>query len=355
MPILFACSCGQKLQAREEHIGSRVKCPGCGTETTVPGPEDDDEERPRRRSRERDEEKDDRPRRRRRPRSPGETSSRATVALILGLLGFLLGALTGIPAIIQGLKSLREIDSSCGRLGGKRMAIAGMVLGGITSFVFLVVVCLVITRIGETRDRTIVMSRMREMTTAMHTHESLVNRLPTAAPIERVPPPMQLSWRVQLLPHLGGNKLAHQFHLNEPWDSPGNKALLTPMPEIFAHPRDPKANAHGLTYYRVFIGANAPFHPDRVTRLGMDFPDGIANTILIVEAAEPVPWTKPDELPYDRGKPVPKLGGHFRSGTVVGMADGAVRVIRPELSEQTLRCLIDPGDGQMIGPDWWRE
>ena len=39
MPIQFACSCGHKLQAEEEHVGRLVRCPACGAETTVPGPE----------------------------------------------------------------------------------------------------------------------------------------------------------------------------------------------------------------------------------------------------------------------------------------------------------------------------
>ncbi|HKI31687.1 MAG TPA: DUF1559 domain-containing protein [Gemmataceae bacterium] len=346
----------------------------CGTETTVPGPDhavqteepaaarrspvqkeprrsgEEDEDRPRRRSRERDEE-EDRPPRRRRPRSPRETSSKATTALILGLLSFCLGPLTGIPAIIQGLKGLGEIDRSRGRLGGKGRAIAGMLLAGFSSFLFVIGVWLVYTRVDETKDRTIVMNRMKQMTLAMNNHQSIFHHLPTAAPIERVQP-TKLSWRVQILPYVDAQNLARQFHQNEPWDSPHNKPLLTPMPKIFAHPKYPGANAQGLTYYRVFIGENAPFRPDRVTRLPQDFPDGTSNTILIVEAADPVPWTKPDELPYDRGKPVPEIGGHFRSGTVVGLADGSVRIISPDLSEQTLRCAIDPSDGLVLGPDW---
>ena len=45
---------------------------------------------------------------------------------------------------------------------------------------------------------------------------------------------------------------------------------------------------------------------------------------MIVEAAEPVPWTKPEDVPYDDGKPLPELGGQFEDGTYVAFADGAV-------------------------------
>ena len=36
MPILFQCSCGKKLQTRDELAGKRVKCPGCGGLVAVP-------------------------------------------------------------------------------------------------------------------------------------------------------------------------------------------------------------------------------------------------------------------------------------------------------------------------------
>ena len=32
-----------------------------------------------------------------------------------------------------------------------------------------------------------------------------------------------------------------------------------------------------------------------------DFPDGTSNTFLVVEAGEPVPWTKPEDLDQERG------------------------------------------------------
>jgi hypothetical protein len=400
MPIQFTCSCGRKLQAKEEHVGRRVKCPECGAEATVPGPddavqtaepagarpspvqkernrsrEDEDEDRPRRRSRGRDDddEEDDRQRRRSRadddeeddrrrsryddededrPRRARGTSGKASAALLLGLLGFCLGPLTGIPAIILGLMSLSEIGRSRGRLGGKGMAIAGLLLAVLGTLFSIASTWYAFTRVEDARDRLIVSNNMKQMTLAMHDYNSTYGQLPTAQSIPGVQPASKLSWRVQILPFVEAQNLWVQFHQDEPWDSPHNKPLLTPMPKIFAHPKYPEANAQGLTYYRVFVGENAPFHPERVSRIPADFLDGTSNTILIVEAADPVPWTKPDELQYDRRKAVPKIGGHFRGGTVVVLADGSVRIISPSLSEQTLRSAIDPNDGVPLGPDW---
>ena len=35
--IQFGCTCGRRLQAREEHVGLQVACPSCGATLTVPG------------------------------------------------------------------------------------------------------------------------------------------------------------------------------------------------------------------------------------------------------------------------------------------------------------------------------
>jgi hypothetical protein len=405
MPIQLTCSCGRKLQAQDEHAGRRVKCPACGAEMTVPKadedavqpaevtepakprratvPDDeDDDDRPRRRSRREEEDEDDdrprrssrrddddeddedRPRRRRSRRDDDDdednydrrrgavgTSGKAIAALVLGLLTFCTG-LSGIPAVILGIISLVEIGRSRGRLAGKGLAIAGIVTSVIGVF-FLVGVWFAYRAVGETSERMKVQNDMRQLVLAMHNHQDQFGHLPDPYPdAKRGPVRSQLSWRVQLLPFLEQDQLYRQFHHNEPWDSPHNKSLLTRMPLVFAHPKHPEATAQGLTYYRVFTGPQTPFPPGRQSRFPVDFPDGSSNTILVIEAGDPVPWTKPDELTYDPNKPLPKLGGHFRSGTIAGMADTMPRVIGPGVSQGTLRAAITASGGEVLGPDW---
>jgi hypothetical protein len=38
MPIAFSCSCGRKINAKDEHAGKKAKCPACGQVVTVPSP-----------------------------------------------------------------------------------------------------------------------------------------------------------------------------------------------------------------------------------------------------------------------------------------------------------------------------
>jgi hypothetical protein len=330
--------------------------------------DEDEDDRPRRRSRREadDEEDEDRPRRRRwrddeeddydRRREPEGTSGKAVAALVLGLLVFCVGLLAGIPAIILGVLSLNDIKRSRGRLGGRGLAIAGVVLGSLSVVLSLLAALLVpaVFKVREAAARIQSSNNLKQMALAMHNYNDKYGHLPEAIPDPKLQGPTKLSWRVALLPYLEQDNLYRQFHHNEPWDSPHNKTLLTQMPKVFAHPGHPEENAQGLTYYRVFTGEHAPFAPGRPARIPASFPDGLSNTILIVEAADPVPWTKPDELAYDPNKPLPRLGGHSSQGTGVAMGDGFVVFVPATVSETTLRRAIDPADGQPLGADWPR-
>src|SRR5262249_38513460 len=79
-----------------------------------------------------------------------------------------------------------------------------------------------------------------------------------------------------------------------------------------------------------------------------DFTDDAKNTILVVEAAEPVPWPKPDELRYDANEPLPTLGGVFDDGAYALFADGTVRFIPMGIDERVLRAMITRNGGEKI-------
>jgi hypothetical protein len=66
------------------------------------------------------------------PLRPG-ASSRAIIALVLGIASLvLLPPIIGIVAILVGNSALNQIRLSGGRLGGRGLAIAGIVLGCIS-------------------------------------------------------------------------------------------------------------------------------------------------------------------------------------------------------------------------------
>ena len=79
-----------------------------------------------------------------------------------------------------------------------------------------------------------------------------------------------------------------------------------------------------------------------------EFMDGTSNTILVVEAGEPVPWAAPEDIPYDKGQPLPPFNGPFPSGFYALFGDASVRFIEKKTPQSTLRLLIERNDGQAI-------
>lgn len=156
-----------------------------------------------------------------------------------------------------------------------------------------------------------------------------------------------LSWRVQLLPYVEEVALHKEFKLDEPWDSKHNKALIEKLPKVFA-PIRVKAE-EGETFYRGFNGADTAFETGKALRLPASFPDGTSNTILVVEAGEPCIWTKPDDLPFDLKKELPKLGGLFDGDFHVLMGDGSVHPGKSsKIDPENFKFLIIRNDSYVV-------
>jgi hypothetical protein len=63
------------------------------------------------------------------------TSGLAIASLVCGVCSLLLSVITGIPAIIMGHIARSNIKASGGAIGGKGMALAGLILGYLTSLI----------------------------------------------------------------------------------------------------------------------------------------------------------------------------------------------------------------------------
>lgn len=186
---------------------------------------------------------------------------------------------------------------------------------------------------------------------AMHNYQSNHGRLPPAAVCGKYGEPL-LSWRVLILPYIEQEELFQQFRLDEPWDSPHNIELLTKMPRSYEPPSGKRHRvAANHTVCQVFVGRGAAF--EGTEGLGFeDFKDGLSNTILMIEAGKPVPWTKPEDLAYDPDGPLPTLDSFFKDIIRVGMGDGSRRYVRKDMSEASWRSAITRSGGEPMGPDW---
>ena len=56
-----------------------------------------------------------------------------------------------------------------------------------------------------------------------------------------------------------------------------------------------------MTCYRVFVGKDTLLDLVRSVKV-VQVTDGMSNTLMVVEAQDSVPWTKPDDLPFDPAK-----------------------------------------------------
>jgi hypothetical protein len=209
------------------------------------------------------------------------------------------------------------------------------------------------------------------------------------SPEERIraktPPPSKppMSWRVAILPYIDEPDLFREYNTNEPWDSPNNIRLVERMPKIYAMPGAEKETSiavagfrflarklhampeaqpgadkktlPGHTYYRVFVSGPASRAQAAFTTGKARFFRWISDpdhTILVAEAADAVPWTKPDELEYDPTGPLPKLGGHFSGLFQAVLVTGEVRDFHSNMPEAELRDWITGnGANQTVAAD----
>ena len=200
----------------------------------------------------------------------------------------------------------------------------------------------------EAARRAQCVNNLKQMALGMHNYASANVGFPKPAITDKDGKPL-LSWRVALLPYIDQVALYNRFKLDEPWDSPNNKALIKEMPQSFVCP----SHAHvepGTTTYRLFVGPGALFEKGKETLLA-NITDGLSNTLMISESKEAVPWTKPDdELTFDPAAK-PSLfgaGSSHPGGFNAALADGSVRFFKSTIDLTVFRGLITRAGGEII-------
>lgn len=337
--IIVTCECGRQFQTGDENAGRRARCPDCGRELMIgkegmpPKVEEPDfanfvMPEPR-------------------------TSGKSIASLILGLTSIFccLSIFTGIPAVILGILGLNDASGTQGRVKGSGMAITGIVTGCIGCIYILILPALLLPAVQSAREaarRAQCVNNLKQIGLAMHNFHSANDRFVPAAIKDKNGKPL-LSWRVAILPYIEHQALYAKFHLDEPWDSPNNKALLNEMPPAYRCP-SAVATDPTLTNYQVYVGPGSMFeNPDGVGLSSVT--DGTMNTILVVETKTGVPWTKPEDIDYTPLAPVVMPSSSHPGGANALFVDGSVRFLKiVTLSEQSLRALITRNGNEPINP-----
>jgi prepilin-type processing-associated H-X9-DG protein len=258
-----------------------------------------------------------------------------------------------MPAVKEAHRALKEAKVE---VSGSDLIVSGSYKA---NFDIGAMVANAVPKMQASAQRMTAQNNLKQIGLALHNYASTYgNQVPVYAvgakgqPLKNAADKPLLSWRVALLPYVDQQALYNQFKLDEPWDSPNNKKLIEQMPKIYAPVNKP--GKPGYTHLQMAIGPNALSAVG--TRIPASFPDGMSNTIAVSEAAEPVIWTKPDDVMLS-GKELPKnlkkkFGGQFPGGFNVLMWDGSVRFVKDTISEKTLGLALNPRDGQPLGNDW---
>jgi prepilin-type processing-associated H-X9-DG protein len=195
-------------------------------------------------------------------------------------------------------------------------------------------------------------AQLKRIGVAFHEYHNAHEHFPAPSLAGRDGKPL-LSWRVALLPYLGYRSLYERFRLDEPWDSPHNRALLLEMPAEFACPAG-SGGGKGQTGYLVIVGPitepgniNTPFEPTRGAEI-REVIDGTSNTILVLETDALVPWTKPDDLTWERDGPLPLLASPHLGGAHVVFADGSTRFLKSAIDRRVLLALVTMNGNEVL-------
>ncbi len=211
------------------------------------------------------------------------------------------------------------------------------------------------TAVRAAADRAQTQNNLKQIALACHNFHDAMGYFPTDIVDPQTGKPI-LSWRVAVLPYIEQQNLYQAINLNQPWDGPQNKRFAEQMPDVFkVYGRETKGK--GLTFLQMPssdkpLPGGSPFKvAGQKTRI-VSISDGTSNTLMIVEAADPVAWMKPDDVQFDP-KNLPKLGSPGRGRFQAAFADGSVREFkRAGLTDDVLRALLTTNGGEVVNlPD----
>jgi hypothetical protein len=198
-------------------------------------------------------------------------------------------------------------------------------------------------------------NHLKQIVLAFHNYHDTHEALPPLYTVDKNGKPLH-SWRVLILPYLEQEGLYKNIRLNEPWDSDYNKKFHDVTLPFYCCPDCVESSKPGSCNYSVIAGqVFVPAKKEGEVK-GNDFgyiSDGLSNTIAVVETKKPFCWMDPtaditlDELVKGinaKGK----VGSEHPVGINVAVFDGSVRFIPNTISDDDLKALGDPNDGEAV-------
>lgn len=152
------------------------------------------------------------------------------------------------------------------------------------------------------------------------------------------------SWRVELLPYLGEQKLFDEYKLDEPWDGEHNKPLVQKIPSIYS---TSVWTQKGDSDYFVVTGKGTLFDADEPGRRET-VADAPGETMLVLQSNQHVPWTKPVDIETTADhNAVRPFRGHGK-GFYAAFADGTVKFVSKETDAASVRAMFTKAGGDEV-------
>ena len=253
-------------------------------------------------------------------------------------------------------------------------------------------------RFGGTSSSGQTMNNLKQLSLATHSCQDIFKRLPPAFDsFGQLKFPASV--HVHLLPYIEQDNLYKQYFEEEGKGQLVNEAIVPPFlcPRDITQSNDGKGFQNFAANLRVFSnkGMETKFDGNMPAPAGMEpgkasipnsFPDGISNTILFTtkygncqnggsryvaapdspfaaffgENAAMVSAHPSDKTATFQAQPtadqcvITPLMAQSMSigGLFVGMADGHVRMVSPDISPRTWNLAVQPNDGMQLGDDW---
>lgn len=269
------------------------------------------------------------------------------------------GRIVTVPGTASSSTAFTAQPTKRGPERGNLLMIVGLIIASLfagaavlTMVVMLLAPAVAVARISARKAKN--SDQLRQIAEAMEQYHFEHGTYPPAYIADKSGKPLH-SWRVLILPQLGRHDLYQQYNFEQPWDSPTNMSLLTRMPEVYAAPGDDNALVTYETSYLVIVGANAAFPPGGRVRTHNEFTDGLAETILVVEATESgICWLEPKDLSANsmnygiNAGPSDCIRGKTNDGAMAAFADGKAHFLPADLPLETVEALTTVNKGEQL-------
>jgi len=261
-----------------------------------------------------------------------------------------------------------------------------------------------VQKVREAAARTQSQNNLKQMCLALHACNDNYKRLPPAVgcfpsndwsfrnlPNWGSPPSPYGPLQYYMLPYLEQDNVYQTTSIN--WSATWNY----PVVPVYLAPGDPTAPANGVAAWgnsgamsyasNLYVfGTASGFSKASIPKT---FRDGTSSTIVFFEryascqgyehtwadwywALPYWPWVgvggndtppppgtpgyppdmRPEWAPMDTQCTYTNVQSFFDGGIIVGLGDGSVRVVTPDITAATWFYAINPNDGQVLGPDW---